>query len=63
MLKAASLVSWFCSGVAVLLVVFGAWNALIGKQGDPIVILLFCLLIAITFYCAGRWVLWRARRA
>jgi hypothetical protein len=63
MLKAASLVSWFCAGVAVLLVVFGVWNILIGKHGEPVLILLFCLLIGVTFYCAGRWVLWMARRS
>jgi hypothetical protein len=54
---------WFCSGAAFLFALFGAWNALIGKEGDPGRILVFCLGAAATFYLAGVYVRWGARKA
>lgn len=56
-----SVTYWFCSFAALLLAAIGIWSVL--KEGRPISILLFCLGTAATFYVAGLWVGWLARRA
>jgi hypothetical protein len=53
----------FCSGAALFLALFGAWNLLLGKLGRPGPILLFCLGTAAVFYVAGLWVRRMAHRA
>ena len=60
--KAASITYWFCVAVAVFMILWGVGDTLFGKRG-PGGILLFCLMIAATFYLAGAWVRWAARRA
>jgi hypothetical protein len=57
MKQGASVVYGFCSGVAAFLILVGLWNALFGNHGHAtnIRILIFCLLIAATFYLCGLW--------
>ena len=50
MRQAGVVAYWFCSGGALFLVLFGAWNFLVGKSGPPLVLL--CLFAA-TFYMTG----------
>jgi hypothetical protein len=60
--KAGSVTYWFCVGVAVFLILWGVWDTLFGPRG-PGGILLFCLMVAATFYLAGSWVRRMARKA
>jgi hypothetical protein len=60
MQKAGSITYWFCVAVALFLVLFGLWNILLEHHGR--VMPLFCLGIAATFYVAGYWIRWTARR-
>jgi hypothetical protein len=46
----------------VFLILWGVWDTLFGPRG-PGGILLFCLMVAATFYLAGSWVRRMARKA
>jgi hypothetical protein len=62
MQTAGSITYWFCVAVAVFMVLWGVWDTVFGNHG-PVGILLFCLMVAATFYLAGNWVRRRSRNA
>jgi hypothetical protein len=62
MQKAGSITYWFCAAVAVFMILWGFWDRFFCKYAPPSILLLFCLMIAATFYLAGRWVRRMAQR-